>query len=200
MTTYRSKAKDSFKTRMRFFIFDCIVNQKIPSMDNFLKFNLNNQNEIIKVYTTQYWQMNRNDRLEGTLAKYTIDQIYNKIEEHKITFKDENKWFNEYFELFKGMYPESVFNKHINAEYCHYCKISRSQILELAGHQKLFKKNERGFTMEIDRKNSNLEYTTDNCVPACYWCNNAKTDEFSEKEFKSIAEAISKVWKERLAE
>jgi len=33
---------------------------------------------------------------------------------------------------------------------------------------------------------------------ACYWCNNAKTDEFDGDEFKEIGEAIKKVWKKRL--
>ena len=35
---------------------------------------------------------------------------------------------------------------------------------------------------------------------ACYWCNNAKTDEFSPEEFKPIAEGIRKAWNERLRE
>jgi thioredoxin-related protein len=33
---------------------------------------------------------------------------------------------------------------------------------------------------------------------ACYWCNNSKSDEFSEPEFKNyIAPGIEKVWDER---
>ncbi|WP_188117205.1 hypothetical protein [Campylobacter concisus] len=35
---------------------------------------------------------------------------------------------------------------------------------------------------------------------ACYWCNNAKTDEFSPEEFKPIAEGIREVWNKRLGE
>ena len=37
--------------------------------------------------------------------------------------------------------------------------------------------------MEIDRIKANHEYLKDNVVLACYWCNNAKSDEFSEPEF-----------------
>ena len=51
---------------------------------------------------------------------------------------------------------------------------------------------------KIDRKLPNLEYSEENCCMACYWCNNAKTDEFSPKEFKPIAEGIRKAWNERL--
>ena len=43
------------------------------------------------------------------------------------------------------------------------------------------------------------DYKLDNVVLACYWCNNAKTDEFSPNEFKEIARGINEVWKRRLA-
>jgi 5-methylcytosine-specific restriction endonuclease McrA len=59
------------------------------------------------------------------------------------------------------------------------------------------KKNERGWNFEIDRKKPNLEYTTENCVAACYWCNNAKTDEFDDVEFKPIGELIGDTLKAR---
>ena len=60
------------------------------------------------------------------------------------------------------------------------------------------KKTLRGWKLEVDRLNSNFEYNSDNCVMACYWCNNAKTDEFSKDEFKIIGNAISLVWKSRM--
>lgn len=34
---------------------------------------------------------------------------------------------------------------------------------------------------------------------ACYWCNNAKTDEFTAEEFKEIGKEIRKIWDVRLA-
>jgi len=52
--------------------------------------------------------------------------------------------------------------------------------------------------MEIDRIEPNKEYTPDNCVLACYWCNNAKSDEFSSHEFsENIGPCIQSVWKKR---
>ena len=72
------------------------------------------------------------------------------------------------------------------------------KIEELAQKGKLYKKNERGWNMEIDRKKPNLEYTTDNCVAACYWCNNAKTDEFDDEEFEPIGEQIGNALLKRL--
>lgn len=38
-------------------------------------------------------------------------------------------------------------------------------------------------------------YNPDNCVLACYWCNNAKTDAFTDKEFKPIGDLIGKTIK-----
>jgi len=72
--------------------------------------------------------------------------------------------------------------------------------VSLATKRKLFKKNERGWSLEIDRKNSNLEYSKENCVMSCYWCNNAKTDEFTAEEFAVIGKAIAMVWHDRLRE
>ncbi|MCD6366675.1 MAG: hypothetical protein J7L46_03955, partial [Bacteroidales bacterium] len=58
----------------------------------------------------------------------------------------------------------------------------------------------RGKHMEVDRTAPNGKYEIKNIELCCYWCNNAKTDEFSEKEFICIANAIKKVWCDRLNE
>ncbi len=52
--------------------------------------------------------------------------------------------------------------------------------------------------MEIDQKEPFEGYTDNNCVSSCYWCNNAKTDEFDVQEFKEIARGIYKAWSTRL--
>lgn len=66
-------------------------------------------------------------------------------------------------------------------------------------------RNGRGNRLEYDRiisrdGNKKVEYTLSNIVLACYWCNNAKTDTFSPKEFKPIAKGINQVWNEKLKE
>ena len=198
MTTYRSKAKDSFNTRMRFFKFHCVVNIIEPSMIGFLAFDLSKQEDLIKIHTAQYYQREKSDKLEGVKTKLPISEIYKKIEELTFLREIESEWFEEYFKQFKSQYSEDKFNKDTNAKECHYCHITLDEINTLADKQKLFKKNGRGFTMEIDRKKPNLEYTNDNCVPSCYWCNNAKTDEFDDVEFMPIAKQIKAVFDKRL--
>lgn len=86
---------------------------------------------------------------------------------------------------------------------CHYCGITEDQIFELDFLNRLYTKRltTRGRTLEIERVEPNKPYdVVKNLTLACYWCNNAKSDEFSEKEFKPIAQAIRQVWDKRLSE
>lgn len=78
---------------------------------------------------------------------------------------------------------------------CYYCKIAQGNVESVYG--KLFKKGkgERGRWLEIDRTDpDNTIYDKDNCVLACYPCNNAKSNVFTEKDFKeTIGPAITEV-------
>jgi 5-methylcytosine-specific restriction endonuclease McrA len=53
-----------------------------------------------------------------------------------------------------------------------------------------FRKGRRGFNLEVDRKNPKGKYSPNNCVLACYPCNNAKSDVFSHAEFLLIGQSI----------
>jgi 5-methylcytosine-specific restriction endonuclease McrA len=82
---------------------------------------------------------------------------------------------------------------------CHYCKITQEQIdkLHILGLNN--KRITRGRTLEIDRKIAEESYSNiTNLTYSCYWCNNAKTDTFTEEEFKIIGLAIGTIWKQRL--
>ena len=52
--------------------------------------------------------------------------------------------------------------------------------------------------MEVVRIELNKGYEEGNLVLSCYWCNNAKTDEFTATEFKPIGELIGQTLKARL--
>ncbi|HMQ00402.1 MAG TPA: hypothetical protein PKC24_11525 [Cyclobacteriaceae bacterium] len=84
---------------------------------------------------------------------------------------------------------------------CYYCNITKNEIkLMIAGKQiKTKRLKTRGRKLEIERRLPNNPYDSlENLVFCCYWCNNAKTDEFSEDEFKPIGQIIRKIWKLRL--
>lgn len=61
-----------------------------------------------------------------------------------------------------------------------------------------FRKGRRGFNLEVDRKDATGQYSPENCVLACYPCNNAKSDVFSYEEFLKIGDAIGNVKKRTL--
>ena len=82
---------------------------------------------------------------------------------------------------------------------CHYCGITQEELDALHKIGIVNKRLSRGKTLEIDRKKADEEYSNlENLTLSCYWCNNAKTDTFTEVEFMIIGKAIGIVWKKRL--
>lgn len=128
------------------------------------------------------------------------DNYRNKYKNQKK--KDENlyEYLRKFYLKNNILFSCCDFIKLISNTKCYYCGISIEQIEELGTNRKLYNKRSdtRGYSLEIDRKSPNLEYSKDNCCMACYWCNNAKTDEFSEDEFKNIAYGINITWNKRL--
>jgi len=78
---------------------------------------------------------------------------------------------------------------------CEYCHLPGPTSTHYGGS---FRKGKRGLHLEVDRKDAEGRYSPENCVLACYPCNNAKSDVFSYKEFLDIGKAIGKV-KKRMA-
>ena len=68
---------------------------------------------------------------------------------------------------------------------CYYCKTDESVIAKLFETKyKNRKRINRGKHLEIERKNSDSnKYNKENCVLACYFCNNDKSDIFNEYEY-----------------
>ena len=82
---------------------------------------------------------------------------------------------------------------------CHYCEITKPQMDELWEKDSKLTKRNRGRNLEIERLKPNLDYDEiSNLVYCCYWCNNAKTDTFSEEEFIEVGKVFKKIWSDRL--
>jgi hypothetical protein len=208
LAKYHSKAKDSFKTKLNLFAFNYhIQDQKDPVKDADFK-NFIITDAIIEIYTAVYWNyldihvsLNEIEGMaeHGVKTNLTIEELYKEMKRWIDGNNDQiNQFQQEYLKDFELIFPFPDFEKMFENPHCHYCKITEDQIAELIGKRKIFNKTLRGFSLEIDRKKANYEYTPDNSVLSCYWCNNAKTDEFSEEEFKVIGEEIGKIWRKRL--
>ena len=83
---------------------------------------------------------------------------------------------------------------------CCYCGITEPEIEQLitAGALTTKRLATRGWHLEIERKDPEEKYDNfENMALACYWCNNAKTDTFTEEEFKQVGKIFAKVWQAR---
>jgi 5-methylcytosine-specific restriction endonuclease McrA len=145
-------------------------------------------------------------------------RTYNEIsEEIGIDRKFFRQWWSEYKtereqlakirQLWKRKCPQIdvwdfySWHKTENHE-CFYCHITEDEINKLIESRQIHTKRlpTRGRKLEIERLQPNKEYNDlMNLRYCCYWCNNAKSDEFSEDEFKAIGNSIGAIWKDRLS-
>ncbi len=99
--------------------------------------------------------------------------------------KKNNKDYNlgDFFTFYKWyLKQESIQNCK-----CYYCGTDEFKIRELV-KSGLYKKSKqmtnRGRHLEIERKDSkNNDYSPQNCVLACYFCNNDKSDVITEDDY-----------------
>lgn len=195
---YKTKAKDSFKTKKTLFLFDLAIHGRTNfTAEEFDDFQI--KNELVIEYTAEYWQQHKGYKIrKSTINECTIQSIENRIIELEKSSVEQLKQLEaRYISNFEKVFPKAQFEEIMAKENCCYCGITIEELEIMADKKKLFKKNLRGWTLEVERFNSNLEYTPANCDMACYWCNNAKTDEFSKEEFIQIAVGIKQVWENR---
>lgn len=199
---YKTKAADSFRTRFDLLLFKRILeNNHAEINENELDdFQIEENLDTQKKYINIYWQREnyKKDDIDGII----IDDIYSGMKKWREQHVDNMKSLKDYYvgKIFKEIFPYDEFTAFVNERHeCEYCHITKKKINALIDKQLLNKKKHtRGWSLEIDRKEPNLEYTRENCVWCCYWCNSAKTDEFSHQEFKEIGKVIENIWDGRL--
>ena len=196
---YEAIAQRSFQTKLEIFLFDrCIKKQFTEnfSSEDFHRFEITDQ--VVSQYE-KAWQLLDEDRLsedgpemreiDNFIQNWSVQNTGLKkllLNEYKILFQQEYFPFPEFIKL---------FDQELQNRVCHYCKITDKDIELLRDKRKIKTKRFRSYSMEIDRINSNREYRPENVVLACYWCNNAKSDEFTESEFfNHIGPGIGEVW------
>lgn len=199
---YRELPERSFKTKLEVFLLDRLtrlshINGITP--EEFNRFRITDQ--LAQQYS-EAWQLKETDEyIEGSMIIQQIDMLidswYNEENTLQLELLRQYKalFISEYFPFSEF---ETLFPTDPKQRICHYCKISDHEVGQLRDRRKIYTKRPRGYFMEVDRIEPNKEYSKENCVLACYWCNNAKSDEFSLSEFSEhIGPGIQSVWKER---
>jgi len=200
---FYTKMEDSFKSKYRLYIFSVYLKYEelldIEDIDfnKFAKFEITD--ELIEKFAAIYYQVEAKEDTsksceksinefcsKGKIKENPLKDKYMKLKYDYISNAIEN---NFTLEQWKSMYKKTS---------CAYCGVENDQIEQLRKKKKITSKSGRGFNLEVDRMSPNLEYSYDNCCMSCYWCNNAKTDEFIPVEFKEIARGINLVWNKRL--
>ena len=189
---YESLKERAFEEDLRIIAFNELILNKQIEFD-FESFNIAKSREIKEKFKESF-----NDMAVVRKNNKTIKDWEANNKTKLIDFK--KKYFEEFeqnlsYEKFKEFYGDDG-----NDRICHYCKVTESEIKELHNNGRIITKRiyRRGKSHEIDRTNPNGKYESGNIELCCYWCNNAKTDEFDENDFKPIGNAIGEVWKERL--
>lgn len=192
----------SFSTKLEIFLFDrAIRNGELSdiSSDEFNRFQIS---EDVTTLYQKAWHLTGKcvltengppmDLIDNLIEQWSNSQTELKLElqrQYKILFTTDYFPFGEF---------EKIYDPDPSRRICHYCKISDAEIKKLRSRGKIYSKVQRGYTMEIDRLMPNHEYSKKNCVLACYWCNNAKTDEFTSKEFEdNVGPGIGTIWYDR---
>ena len=121
-------------------------------------------------------QINK-ERSDEIREMQRIKNLYNNkknINKDKVKFLN----FNEFYKWYISQYAKQQGK-------CYYCKTKEKVIATLFTKKFLStKRTKRGHHLEVERLDSkNNEYSKTNCVLACYFCNNDKSDIFSEDEY-----------------
>lgn len=206
---YKDIFKRSFDHVIDLFLFDIFTNKKDITLDctieKFIEFiDLSNpktqkQRNTLEIENRQAWQLSKNtDLIKDVISVKDIKTQFDEWYKNNISITKEFEaiYLKTFIskEDFRLIYNEDTYNRK-----CDYCNMTELDFNHFKEKDLIYTKRyySRGHTMEVDRKNPNAEYTKDNIVLCCYWCNNAKTDEFTYDEFKVIGESLKQIWQNR---
>jgi len=197
---YESIMKRDFKYNLELYIFNLILYDNVDnaSPEKFRDFGPGD--ELINDYR-KACQLNTGNFKKTTINK--IDELFESWYKDRDLKEYKEMFYSEFVKKLEFDKFKEVFTKDHTKNQCHYCGITEADILNLIDKEsdkiKTKRLLTRGKSMEIDRINPFGDYSESNIILSCYWCNNAKTDEFSYEEFKDIiAPGITKVWSKRL--
>lgn len=134
------------------------------------------------------------------ISRQKVQELWNKLSTERDKVNKVKQLYNR--KGYKSIPFPVFYDRYVgHIRKCCYCGITQEEIDLLFRQNKVYTKRSktRGRSLELERVMPNESYEVlDNLKLACYWCNNAKSDEFSEEEFQQIGKEIGKVLKARL--
>lgn len=126
--------------------------------------------DVPRPQLSEWWE--RGIELREQIAK--ANQLFNS-RKGKAEFTDfESLGKRKFFEWFQQQERK-----------CTYCGIEEKKLIQLFESGKLSTKRNRGKSLELERRDAKSnQYSIDNCVFICYFCNNHKSDIISEEDHK----------------
>ena len=192
---YRALIDRSFENRIRLLLYLKCIKEKNPEFaltdKIFNEIDVSLETEYKKDYQNMGVIRDRNKIIKSWRNdKMNNEKLINLKKLFEVSFRKTLTW-NE----FKAKYGEDS-----NDRQCCYCKVKETQLEQMIRDGEINTKRlySRGRKMEIERIDPFVGYINGNIQLCCYWCNNAKTDEFDYNEFVPIGKEIQKVWEARL--
>jgi len=160
--------------------------------------------EFSKIDAEKGWQSGEAKERYKSLNNYYIEQIgidKERLDELRERFKKFNDLYTNYFnEDRRTMFQD--YNGFMDwyekqKDCCHYCEITKTELSKIVerrgGNLTLNGKTKRSKgTLEIEKLEPNKGYTFLNTVLACPFCNNAKSNLISEKDWKCYFKPVMK--------
>ncbi|PWJ43874.1 hypothetical protein [Sediminitomix flava] len=156
--------------------------------------------EYVKIDSYKNWEKGQAKENYQKIEEFYLDEL--KINHSKL------HELREYFKLYDDLYRKyrngNVERKKLFDNYnellvwydeqegcCHYCQISQDELYKIVsirdGNMTLNQKSKRSKgTLEIEKLDPNEGYTFENSVLACPFCNNAKSNLISEKDWREF--------------
>ena len=187
---YYSLMERNFNKILRVILFKYLIVEKTEVPDE-ISFTISKDDgNLFKAIFDDMKEVRNNNKIISNWIKNNKKRKYELWDKYEQEFK-------------KGLSLEEFiefYGKDDDDRTCEYCGIKESEIDSLitAGKIKTKRLYSRGRSLEVDKKDPNGDYTKDNIVLSCYWCNNAKTDEFTYDEFKRIGIMNRIIWENRI--
>jgi len=154
--------------------------------------------EFAKIDQYKKWTQGQARKKYKSIDEFYKDEL-GVDEKELIKLRNEFKFFHDLYKKYYNKQRKRLFDDYTKFlewykeqnETCNYCGITQSKLHKIVklrnGNLTLNQKTKRSKgTLEIEKLNPSEEYTYDNSVLSCPFCNNAKSNLISEDDWREF--------------